>query len=238
MVRFLFIVLFVGGFAIPSFSADSGGSRKEYPLQIQAILPWGGAFLGYHVNENVMFGISTQAGAGIRSTDENNDGKPDNDKESRILDEQPEGISDSSYNQGRSSTYQLRWSPSNNSGFFVAFGGYNDNGETERLQLDSRTRVIGNNTYENTDLKIILKRYPIWAPLLGIGWNWILDSGYSFGFDATTGLYNEYSTRLEVVTSTSNTAVTEEDLRLEEEKMISGSNFGAGHINLIIGINF
>ena len=50
------------------------------------------------------------------------------------------------------------------------------------------------------------------APLLGIGWNWINESGFSWGLDLTGGIISDKITKATATVLTENTSVTSGDL--------------------------
>ena len=62
---------------------------------------------------------------------------------------------------------------------------------------------------------IVIERDPVYAPLLGFGWNWIYDNGFSWGFDFEGGLVNENATKATAEITTNNTSVTSGDIALE-----------------------
>ena len=83
-----------------------------------------------------------------------------------------------------------------------------------------------------------MERNPVLAPILGIGWNWIYENGFSWGFDLTGGIVNEKITKAKATVLTENTSVTNGDLAIEEEKYRKSSDLSASYFTIAMGMNF
>tara|TARA_B100000945_G_scaffold318202_1_gene322562 strand:- start:727 stop:1485 length:759 start_codon:yes stop_codon:yes gene_type:complete len=223
-------------FTINIVNAEESKYREEKGLQVQLLLN-GGALIGYHFNDQVFLGVTSITNFNDREAVTTFDNATVQSilLEAEIL---PDGLYGKKYEQGRILTGQLRISPWNTSGFFISFGGYQEGSRKETLYFDERDRKIGDTTYSDTSIKIIVERDPVLAPLLGIGWNWINESGFSWGFDLTGGIINDKITKATATVLTENTSVTSGDLAIEEEKYRKSSDLSASYFTIALGMNF
>ena len=208
--------------------------REDKRVQLQVLL--GGALIGYHFNDQIFVGFSTISNMAQEDSSLDNSTKI----ESRLISEEdlPTGLYGKKYEQQRIVTGQLRVSPFESSGFFLSVGSYQEGPRKETLYFDSRNRTIGNNSYNDTSMIIVIERDPVYAPLLGFGWNWIYDNGFSWGFDFEGGLVNEKVTKATAVITTNNTSVTSGDIALEEEKFRKSADLSTGYFTFAVGYNF
>ena len=234
MKRFFMILILI--FTMNIIYAEESKYREDKPLQVQLLLN-GGALIGYHFNDQILLGITSITNINDREavTTFDNATVQSNLLEAEIL---PEGLYGKTYEQGRILTGQLRISPWNTSGFFLSFGGYQEGSRKETLYFDKRDRKIGDTTYSDTSIKIIVERDPVLAPLLGIGWNWINESGFSWGLDLTGGIVNDKTTKATATLLTENTSVTSGDIAVEEEKYRKSSDLSASYFTIALGMNF
>ena len=216
--------------------AEESKYREDKGLQVQLLLN-GGALIGYHFNDQIFFGVTSITNINDREAVTTFDNATVQSilLETEIL---PEGLYGKKYEQGRILTGQLRISPWNTSGFFLSFGGYQEGSRKETLYFDKRDRKIGDTTYSDTSIIIIVERDPVLAPLLGIGWNWINESGFSWGLDLTGGIVNDKITKATATVLTENTSVTSGDLAIEEEKYRKSSDLSASYFTIALGMNF
>ncbi len=233
MKRIFLILILI--FTLNIIYAKESKYREDKGLQVQLLIN-GGALIGYHFNDQIFLG-----GTSITNINEVEAALDDDNKiQSGLLDTEilPEGIYGKKYEQERILTGQLRISPWDTSGFFLSFGGYQEGSRKETLYFDRRDRKIGDTTYSNTSITIIVERDPVLAPLLGIGWNWIYENGFSWGFDLTGGIVNEKITKAKATVLTENTSVTNGDLAIEEEKYRKSSDLSASYFTIAMGMNF
>ena len=234
MKRIFLILILI--FTLNIIYAEESQYREDNGLQVQLLLN-GGVLIGYHFNDQIFLGGTSITNINDReavSTFDNATVKS-NLLEAEIL---PEGLYGKKYEQGRILTGQLRISPWNTSGFFLSFGGYQEGSRKETLYFDKRDRKIGDTTYSDTSIIIIVERDPVLAPLLGIGWNWINESGFSWGLDLTGGIVNDKTTKATATVLTENTSVTSGDLAIEEEKYRKSSDLSASYFTIALGMNF
>ena len=85
---------------------------------------------------------------------------------------------------------------------------------------------------------IKIERDPVYAPLIGFGWNWIYDNGLSWGFDWEGGLINGNVTKATAEITTNNSNVSDGDIAIEEEKFIKSSDLSTGYFTFTLGYNF
>ncbi len=215
-------------------NAEEASFREDQSLQLQLLMP--GGLIGYHFNKQIFFGFTSLSNVDTSTADIDNSTAVT----SRLLSTEmvPEGLYGRTYSQSRVLTGQLRISPFDSSGFFLSFGGYQEGELRETLYFDSRTRTIGNNSYANTSLTMVVVRDPVLAPLFGFGWNWIYGNGISWGFDWTGGLVNEEVTQAKATITTNNSSVTSGDIALEEEKYSKTANLSAAYFTFALGMNF
>ena len=234
MKRIFLILILI--FTLNIIYAEESQYREDKGLQVQFLLN-GGVLIGYHFNDQIFLGGTsiTNINEGEAVTTFDNATVQSSLLEAKIL---PEGLYGKKYEQGRILTGQLRISPWNTSGFFLSFGGYQEGSRKETLYFDRRDRKIGDTTYSNTSIIIIVERDPVLAPLLGIGWNWIYENGFSWGFDLTGGIVNEKITKAKATVLTENTSVTNGDLAIEEEKYRKSSDLSASYFTIALGMNF
>ena len=234
MKRIFLILILI--FKMNIIYAEESKYREDKRLQVQLLLN-GGVLIGYHFNDQIFLGVTSITNINDREavTTFDNATVQSNLLEAEIL---PDGLYGKKYEQGRILTGQLRISPWNTSGFFLSFGGYQEGSRKETLYFDKRDRKIGDTTYSDTSIIIIVERDPVLAPLLGIGWNWINESGFSWGLDLTGGIVNDKITKATATVLTENTRVTSGDLAIEEEKYRKSSDLSASYFTIAIGMNF
>lgn len=234
MKRIFLILILI--FTLNIIYAEESKYREDKGLQVQLLIN-GGALIGYHFNDQIFLGGTSITNINEREavTTFDNATVQSSLLEAKIL---PEGLYGKKYEQGRILTGQLRISPWDTSGFFLSFGGYQEGSRKETLYFDRRDRKIGDTTYSNTTITIIVERDPVLAPLLGIGWNWIYENGFSWGFDLTGGIVNEKITKAKATVLTANTGVTNGDLAIEEEKYRKSSDLSASYFTIAMGMNF
>jgi len=234
MKRIFLILILI--FTLNIIYAEESKYREDKRLQVQLLIN-GGALIGYHFNDQIFLGGTSITNINEREavTTFDNATVQSSLLEAKIL---PEGLYGKKYEQGRILTGQLRISPWDTSGFFLSFGGYQEGSRKETLYFDRRDRKIGDTTYSNTTITIIVERDPVLAPLLGIGWNWIYENGFSLGFDLTGGIVNEKITKAKATVLTANTGVTNGDLAIEEEKYRKSSDLSASYFTIAMGMNF
>ncbi|HJO45112.1 MAG TPA: hypothetical protein QF683_10760 [SAR324 cluster bacterium] len=227
------ILLFAQLFFVNILKGESK-FREEKNIQLQILI--GGGLIGYHFNDQIFIGFSTI------SNMVQEDGTMDNSSkvESRLIAEEdlPQGLYGKKYEQRRIVTGQLRISPFESSGFFLSFGSYQEGPRKETLYFDKRSRIIGNSSYNNTSMIIKIERDPVYAPLIGFGWNWIYDNGLSWGFDWEGGLINGNVTKATAEITTNNSNVSVGDIAIEEEKFIKSSDLSTGYFTVALGYNF
>ena len=231
MKRIFLILILI--FTLNIIYAEESQYREDKGLQVQFLLN-GGILIGYHFNDQIFLGgtsISNIKEAAFDDAKNQYTGLLD----TNIL---PEGLYGRKYEQERILTGQLRISPFDASGFFLSFGGYQEGSRKETLYFDKRDRKIGDTTYSDTSIIIIVERDPVLAPLLGIGWNWINESGFSWGLDLTGGIVNDQITKAKATVLTGNTSVTSGDLAIEEEKYRKSSDLSASYFTIALGMNF
>ena len=234
MKRLFLILILI--FTLNIIYAQESQYREDKGLQIQLLLN-GGVLIGYHFNDQIFLGGTSITNINDREAVTTFDNATVQSilLEAEIL---PEGLYGKKYEQGRILTGQLRISPWNTSGFFLSFGGYQEGSRKETLYFDKRDRKIGDTTYSDTSIIIIVERDPVLAPLLGIGWNWINESGFSWGLDLTGGIINDKITKAKATVLTGNTSVTSGDLAIEEEKYRKSSDLSASYFTIALGMNF
>ena len=232
MKRIFLILILI--FTLNIIYAEESKYREDKGLQVQLLIN-GGALIGYHFNDQIFLGGTSITNINEREATFDNATVQSSLLEAKIL---PEGLYGKKYEQGRILTGQLRISPWDTSGFFLSFGGYQEGSRKETLYFDRRDRKIGDTTYSDTSIIIIVERDPVLAPLLGIGWNWIYENGFSWGFDLTGGIVNEKITKAKATVLTENTSVTNGDLAIEEEKYRKSSDLSASYFTIAMGMNF
>ena len=78
---------------------------------------------------------------------------------------------------------------------------------------------MGDSTYGDTYIIIIVDRDPVLATLLGNGCKWINESGFSSGLDLTGGIINDQITKATATVLTEKIILISGDLDIEEENI-------------------
>ncbi|MBC8259980.1 MAG: hypothetical protein H8E38_13250 [SAR324 cluster bacterium] len=196
--------------------ADSAASRSTDPLQVQFDL---GGSIGYHLSDSLYFGALSSgylmlgfSGMGMSPKHGGEEHQEEGEEhEGEEMYHDSGGLHDTKGNYSLKAM-EMRYSPFSSSGFYLTLGYYQASGMSETIKYSAATRTIGATQYSNTDMQLKIERDSSTGPMLGLGWNWISDSGFSGGLGMVWG-----TTRINhkvQVTSTSS-AVSEADLQAE-----------------------
>ncbi len=145
------------------------------------------------------------------------------DNESFNADFGQDGLISSKETTGIRAMLQGRYYPFENP-FYLSFGLLFSGGDKELMEFDTKTRVIGANTY-NSLISVDLESDQGFAPALGIGMAFPISGGWSFTTDFTMAWFGSIPIP-EVKISTSAT-VSSSDLRQFENDIMENydSNF-------------
>ncbi|HEX7927847.1 MAG TPA: hypothetical protein VF678_09655, partial [bacterium] len=166
-------LLFATGLAAGLPSLARADARDERPWQLQ--FDTGGLTAGYHINPHWAVTVTSQprilAGAsyGKRYRD---------DSDHEIYDQR--GVKEVDLTYSPRTSVEVRWTPWNHGLYFA--GGILATGEDKQgVTYDARARVIGDNAYSNTAMKVDVQDQTQVAPAIGIGYLHVFSFGLSLG---------------------------------------------------------
>ncbi|MCP4750850.1 MAG: hypothetical protein GY866_08155 [Proteobacteria bacterium] len=196
-------------------------SRKEYPIQLQAHMPFEDFrfYAGYHLSNHIYIGITM----GLYEHDFSQFNRSTGDCY------EPSGTvynQDGFCNQDHSlmtkdAMLELRYSPIDN-GFFLSLAYINIGKELHVITFDKRDRKIGDNTY-NADL-IIEKERKKWTGFgYGLGFNYVFKKRVSISIGLIANL-NE-STETDIMITSANNDIIDEDFEKEIKNIRDTARF-------------
>ena len=152
-------------------------ARGERPIQMQ--VDGLGVTLGWHINELIYIGVTSQAEIESRSLRR---GRFDDRDE--IYNQR--GVQHADESLGRRNSFELRISPWE-FGFYFAFGLLRVYGDSQHVLYDERARVVGDGAYV-TAIDLDVRGKPKTAGAVGFGFNHVTDFGLSLGAGILVGL--------------------------------------------------